>query len=283
MRKHILVITFIFLLMNIWSFAVAVSDPQDASGSKDPALFSRMSGFHIYQYTVKDFDRFEFPTGTDKKENVEGNYTKAIYYANEGITNPSGIQIALNYINAAKAVGGVLVYEFEDGGTQYVIVKVEKDDKEFWAQIEAADNGMYTIHVVEKQLMKQVVVANAEAMSGSIKDIGRVSVYGIYFDTGKADLKPESEQAMTEIVKMLKADPNLKIYVVGHTDNTGQFAANVKLSMDRAVSVVNSLTIKYGIAAARLTPFGCGPVAPVASNKTDDGKAKNRRVELVSQ
>lgn len=83
--------------------------------------------------------------------------------------------------------------------------------------------------------------------------------------------------------KMLKADANLKIYLVGHTDNAGQFAYNVKLPQDRAASVVNALVVKNGIAAARLTPFGAGPTSPVASNKTDDGKAKNRRVELVAQ
>jgi outer membrane protein OmpA-like peptidoglycan-associated protein len=142
---------------------------------------------------------------------------------------------------------------------------------------------MYNVQMVEKQLMKQDVVANADALSGSIKETGRVAVYGIYFDTGKADLKPESDPALAEIVKMLKADPGLKVYVVGHTDNVGQFTSNVKLSQDRAASVVNALVSKHAIAAARLIPFGCGPATPVASNKTDVGKAKNRRVELVAQ
>lgn len=93
---------------------------------------------------------------------------------------------------------------------------------------------MYNVQMVEKQLMKQDVVANADTLSGSIKDTGRVAVYGIYFDTNKADLKPASDPALAEIVKMLKADANLKVYVVGHTDNVGQFAHNVKLSQDRA-------------------------------------------------
>lgn len=283
MKNRIMAIIFIFVFLNVFNSSLAAGDPQDAPGSKDPALFSRMTGFHIYQYTAKDFDRFEFLASANNKETIEGSLTKVIYYANEGITKPSGIQITRNYINAANAVGGALVYESEDGGTQYAVVKVVKDDKETWAQIEAADNGMYTVHVVEKQKMKQEVVANAEAMSGSLKDTGRVAVYGIYFDTGKSELKPESEAAMAEIVKMLKADVNLKIYVVGHTDNSGQFASNVKLSQDRASSAVNYLTSKHAIAATRLTAFGCGPAAPVASNKTEEGKAKNRRVELVMQ
>lgn len=146
-----------------------------------------------------------------------------------------------------------------------------------------ANNGMYNVHVVEKQLMKQDVVANADALANSINETGRVAVYGIYFDTNKADLKPESEPALAEIVKMLTADAALKVYVVGHTDNVGQFAHNIKLSQDRAASVVNALVSRHAIAAARLTPFGAGPTVPVASNKGEEGRAKNRRVELVAQ
>ncbi len=283
MRHRILASLLFILCLTQVSFVFAAKDPNDSPGSKDPALFSRMTGFHIYRTEIKEFDRYEFTIGQDKKEKVEGYHTFVIYYANPGITLPSGIQVTRNYLNAAKAIGGAQVFEYDDGGTIYSIIKVVKDDKEIWVEVAAAGNDQYSVHVVEKQLMKQDVVANAEAMSGSIKDTGRVAVYGIYFDTGKADLKPESEPALAEIVKMLKADANLKIYVVGHTDTVGQFAANVKLSQDRAASVVNALVSKHGISAARLTPFGAGPACPVASNKTDEGKAKNRRVELVAQ
>ena len=284
MRHRIItVLAFLFLVLTSLNPALAAKDPNDSPGSKDPDIFSRMPGFHIYRSEVKEFDRYEFAVGQDKKEKVEGYHSLVIYYANEGITLPSGLQVIRNYLNAAKAIGGKQVYEYEDGGRLFSIIKVVNETKEVWIEVEAPGNDQYSIHLVEKQLMKQDVVANAEAMSGSIKEIGRVAVYGIYFDTGKADLKSESEPALVEIVKMLKADANLKLYVVGHTDNVGQFANNVKLSQDRAASVVNALVSKHGIAAARLTPFGNGPAAPVASNKTDEGKSKNRRVELVAQ
>ena len=283
MRRYVMCLMLMtFCVMGAFP-SFAAGDPNDSPGAKDPALFSRMTGFYIYRQEIKEFDRFEFPAGADKKEVVEGHHAFVIYYANEGITKPSGLQITRNYVNAAKASGGALVHEFEDGGTQYAVVKVVKGDKEAWAQIEAADNGQYLVHVVEKQLMKQDVVANAEALSGSIRETGRVAVYGIYFDTGKADLKPESGPALAEIVKMLNADPGLKVFVVGHTDTVGQFAANVTLSQNRAAAVVNALVSRHGIVASRLIPFGCGPAAPVASNKTEEGKAKNRRVELVAQ
>lgn len=283
MRHRLLTIIFLILCLTHLPLAFAASDPNDSPGSKDPDLFSRMPGFHIYSYEAIEFDRYEFQVGSGKTEKVEGYHTSVVYYANDGITLPGGLQITRNYVNAAKAVGGEAVYEFEDGGTEYSTVRVIKEDKEIWVEVSGANNGMYNVDMVEKQLMKQNVVANADALTNSINETGRVAVYGIYFDTNKADLKPESEPALAEIVKMLKTDAKLKVYVVGHTDNVGQFAHNIKLSQDRAASVVNALVSGHGIAASRLTPFGDGPTAPVASNKSEEGRAKNRRVELVAQ
>lgn len=137
--------------------------------------------------------------------------------------------------------------------------------------------------MVIKQKMKQDVIADAKSLENKIEKTGSVAVYGIYFDTGKSEIKPESEPAISEIAKLLKADPELKLYVVGHTDNAGTFDYNLKLSQARASAVVAYLVNKNGIAAARLTSFGAGPTSPVASNKSDEGRARNRRVELVSQ
>ncbi|MBN1907143.1 MAG: OmpA family protein [Deltaproteobacteria bacterium] len=283
MRHRILVVMLLILCLIPVSYAFAASDPNDAEGSKDPDLFSRMSGFHIYSYEAMEFGRYEFQISAGETQKVEGATTSVVYYANDGITLPSGLQIIRNYVNAAKAIGGEEVYSFEDGGTEYSTIRVIKDDKEVWVSVSGANNGMYNLNMVEKQLMKQSVVANADALASSIKETGRVAVYGIYFDTNKADLKPESEPALAEIVKMLNADGSLKVYLVGHTDNVGQFAHNIKLSQDRAASVINALVTKHGIAASRLTPFGAGPTSPVASNKNEEGRAKNRRVELVAQ
>jgi outer membrane protein OmpA-like peptidoglycan-associated protein len=131
--------------------------------------------------------------------------------------------------------------------------------------------------------MNQDVIADASSMAGSIKETGKVAVYGIYFDSGKSVLKPESDATLVQISNLLKADPNLKLYVVGHTDNTGIFDANIKLSMDRSAAVVNALITKYSISAGRLKAYGDGPTSPVASNDKEEGRALNRRVELVKQ
>jgi len=283
MRHRIFSLLLLMFGLIPFSLTLAASDPNDTPGSKDPDVFSRMPGFQISSYEALEFDRYEFKTGSSKTEIVEGRRTFLAYTAKENITHPSGLQVIRNYVNAAKALGGGQVYAYLDGGTQYSTIRIIKGDSEVWAEVSGANNGMYNVQLVTKQLMRQDVVANADALSKGIKETGRVAVYGIYFDTAKADLKPASDPALAEIVKMLKADANLKVYVVGHTDNAGQFASNVKLSQDRAASVVNALVSKHGIIAARLTAFGAGPTSPIASNKTNEGKAKNRRVELVGQ
>jgi outer membrane protein OmpA-like peptidoglycan-associated protein len=135
--------------------------------------------------------------------------------------------------------------------------------------------------IIEKQAMQQEVTMDAAAMASGLKNAGSVAIYGIYFDTAKSELKPESNSALNEIATLLKEHPALKVFIVGHTDMVGDPAANARLSQARAQSVVTSLVAKYGVASPRLIPFGAGCFAPVATNKTEEGRAKNRRVELV--
>lgn len=261
----------------------AAPDPQDKAGSSDPPPFTRMKGFHIYNFDDKPFDRFEFPVAPDKVQVVEGRRLYVDYYANEGVKHPSALQIVRNYSNAAKAIGGSIVYEYDDGGTLISVLRLAKGGAETWVHVAGAGNGMYKIHVVEKQAMAQEVVADAALMAGSLREAGRVAIYGIHFDTDKADIKPASEPTLAEIGKLLRADAKLRLYVVGHTDNAGAFDHNVRLSQARAAAVVAALVKANPAVAARLQPFGAGPTSPVASNVNDAGKAKNRRVELVAQ
>lgn len=274
----------IILLAMLAQMGIAqAGDPADQEGSKDPPIFNRMPGFHIYRSEELDFDQYEFEAGPKKTQMVEGRRYTAIYYANEGIKRPSGLQIIRNYVNAVKAIGGQQVYQFEDGGREFVILKVIKNNAEVWARIAAASNGMYDVNMVVKQAMNQDVVANASVLAGSIKDTGKVAIYGIYFDTGKAVIKPESEPSLKEIAKLLQADAKLKVHIVGHTDNAGVFDANMKLSRERAEAVVKTLVNKYNIAGIRMQGAGIGPLSPASSNLTEEGRSKNRRVELVAQ
>lgn len=131
--------------------------------------------------------------------------------------------------------------------------------------------------------MEQQIVADAKSLMSDIQTKGSASVYGIYFDFDKADIKPESEPAIREIAKLLQENGGLKLYVVGHTDNVGGIDHNMKPSKARADAVVKELTTKYKISPDRLKAYGVASLIPVASNKTDEGLAKNRRVELVEQ
>ena len=114
-----------------------------------------------------------------------------------------------------------------------------------------------------------------------VADDSEMVIYGLYFDTDKAAIKSESQSALAEIAKLLKDNPSLRLHVVGHTDNQGKPDYNLDLSHRRAINVVAELTSKYGIQADRLDAFGCGIYSPVASNEAENGRAKNRRVELV--
>lgn len=281
MFKRLLGLLSLILLCPI-VLALAASDPNDLEGSKDPPLFNRMPGYYIYSYKELEFDRYEFQIGPHKKQVVEGHRYSLVYKPNEGIKRPSGLQIVRNYVNAVKAIGGQEIYNFEDGTC--ATLKVVKNGAETWAYVQASFNGIeYLLEIVEKEAMQQDVVADAASLAKSIKETGKAAIYGIYFDTGKAAIKPESEPTLQEIAKLLKADAKLKLYVVGHTDNQGGLDYNMKLSKDRADAVVKELTGKYKIAPARLAAFGVGPLSPAATNRTEAGRALNRRVELVAQ
>lgn len=251
----------------------------DVKGSLDHPLFTRMPGYYISDYNVKEFDKFISSYLSGQDENWEGKVTRLAYYIRTGAKQASMLQIARNYENAVKEIGGKILAN--EG--RVIEGKIEKDRGVTYVHVEAFNDGRnYDVIIVETGAMKQEVVADAAALSASIAATGKVAVYGIYFDTGKSVVKPESTPALEEIVKLMKQNGSLALYVVGHTDNVGALDYNLKLSTDRADAVVKAL-IGRGIVASRLKGAGVGPYCPVASNRTEEGKAKNRRVELVEQ
>ena len=168
----------------------------------------------------------------------------------------------------------------DDGGDVYVSLFVYKHDSSVFPNW--AGRTMVELDVVETEPMKQeMVVVKAEGLARNIKELGHAAVHQIYFDTDSARLKPESDPALKEIGKLLNADATLKLYVVGHTDNTGSLEHNMTLSLQRARAVVDALVSRYHVKPEALMAHGVGPLAPVASNDTEEGRAKNRRVELV--
>jgi outer membrane protein OmpA-like peptidoglycan-associated protein len=140
------------------------------------------------------------------------------------------------------------------------------------------------LHFIEpKPIGQSMVFVDAGKMATEIGATGRVALYGIYFDTGSAEVKAESGPTLAEIAKLMKQNPNRKMFVVGHTDSVGGYEYNMGLSQRRAKSVVDALTQRHGIPASRLQAAGVGFLAPVAPNASEEGRAKNRRVELVQE
>ncbi|KJV37309.1 OmpA family protein [Luteibacter yeojuensis] len=163
----------------------------------------------------------------------------------------------------------------KNGQTSTVALMVSQDDER--------PTGVL-LRVIDAAPMAQgQVTVDAAAMAKGLAAEGKITLYGLHFATDSATLTPDSKQTLDEMAKALKAAPALKVYIVGHTDNTGALAHNEKLSQDRAAAVVKALTTTYGIAANRLAAKGLASYSPVAANTSEPGKAKNRRVEMVAQ
>ncbi|MFO7814608.1 MAG: OmpA family protein [Halanaerobiales bacterium] len=179
----------------------------------------------------------------------------------------------------------------DTGDQSYLAAKLERSEGDLYLSLYVADHGIDGGNWGEERpAVYQVVVEEKEMETGLVKagtiiqDIeskGKVSIYGVYFDTDSAEIKSESDPTVEEIAKVLNDNPELNIYIVGHTDSTGEFDYNIELSEKRAEALVNKLVQDYDIDKSRLEPAGVGPLAPKASNETEDGRAKNRRVELV--
>jgi outer membrane protein OmpA-like peptidoglycan-associated protein len=169
----------------------------------------------------------------------------------------------------------------QDGGDAYVTVQTYTMTDDLYCK-ELNGRTVAIVQVLEpKARDKKMVIVEAAKMADSLTATGSISLYGIFFDTDKADIKPESEPTLKEISTLLANDPKMAVIVVGHTDNQGAFDYNLDLSSRRAQAVKAALVAKYGIDGARLTAAGAGMMAPVASNDDDAGRAKTRRVVLV--
>jgi outer membrane protein OmpA-like peptidoglycan-associated protein len=296
----ILATTFTF-----FAFATSVSAQQDADGCKDHPLFTRLPSYFIQSCDKADFDLKRFPKGplkVDKEGNksvevvdIEGPYMFITYTLKDGAAKASPLQIMRNFQAATKKGNGTIEGEYPGwcqaaldptlkigNGCMYygVTMRFQQGNRELWAYAQAQeDANEYVLLVSERKAMKQDIVAN-ELLDKINKD-GFVTLY-INFDTGKATIKPDSNTLLDQVAAALKAAPTLKIEVGGHTDNVGQAKANQHLSEERAKSVMAALVAR-GIPAKQLTAKGYGHTSPVADNRTEEGRAKNRRVELIKK
>ena len=274
------------LCIIVYFLVCPVIQAQD-SEFKDTPWFSGMPDFMIYDAEDIEFDSYNFFNGKNCTT-VEGKKFKRIYSLKEDAQKSSIIQISRNYANAVRSMGGTVVFEgapqdaecADRNGLQMVTGKIVKDGNEMWVEVSpGVDGSDYYLTIVLKELMKQVVTASD--MFDALNRDGHVALY-INFDTGKSIIRPESRPIIEQIVGMLKTNPDLILSVEGHTDNAGNAASNKTLSVERAKSVIAAI-VEQGISAERLSPSGYGQDKPIGDNNTEEGRAKNRRVELVKK
>lgn len=287
----------------------------DVKGSADHPLVPRYEGSEIILYGAEEFTDHSLRAGPKKDTSLalEGKVTRITYKAPK---DRSSLEVLRNYETALKAAGFIPIFScakrecgdiprdiesgprymaLSSGGsveeTRYLAAKKETPAGDVYASVFVTKNrsggpnkdlAMIQLDVVElKPMDEKMVVLEAAALKNDIAAEGRVAVYGVLFDFDKDTINPDSKPQLDEIAKLLKASPELKVMIVGHTDAKGAADYNRDLSARRARSVVDALVDEYGIAAGRLTPVGVGMAAPVATNRTEEGRAKNRRVELV--
>lgn len=274
------------VLMMLVAVPAAAQDPNDPDeeGCKDSKLLTRLPGCQLYECSSKEFDEVEVVTGAVNPD--EGTaLRKALEGAIEFLhyvcpAKYSHLQMVRNFESALKKAGFAIVVSGKAEEDNERVITARKGPQ--WLQLEFEWFNEYPTYkhtAVTLTEMEQVVEADASALGEALDATGSVAVYGINFDTGKATLQAGSEQVLGEVAKLLKARPELTLEVQGHTDNVGQKGANMALSEQRAKAVVAWLT-SQGVDGSRLVAKGYGDSAPVADNTSEEGRAKNRRVEL---
>lgn len=280
---------------------------------------SEIVAYDTQAYTQKTFARAALKAGKleDKPDaalKLEGKLSSITYRAPE---NRSALEVARNYQAALENAGFSMVFSCSQndcGGRnfnhavsprhyylgfgeyyadqQYALARLQRPEGEVYASVYTVLNkagggpdrnrSLVQVDVLElKPMENRMVVLKADEMNTDLAAEGRVALYGILFDVDKDTMRPDSKPQLEEIARLLDEHPALQVLIVGHTDAQGSLAYNRDLSMRRARSIVRALAQDYGIQAERMTPEGVGMAAPVASNRTEPGRAKNRRVELV--
>jgi outer membrane protein OmpA-like peptidoglycan-associated protein len=274
--KTLAILLFSFLLLPL-----AVLAQEDEEGTKDHPDIPRMPGYYILSSSEKEFAPIEFPLEGDKAVTKEGRYLRIEYRLKEDQKDPGATAVVRNYQNAFQKKGGKVLYKYDDGSSAETTLSMPLGKSERWMMVRAG-SGAYDLEIVEVKAMEQKVEVSASEMLDALNKDGFIALQGILFDTGKDTIKPESEPLLAEIVTLMKSNPGLKISIEGHTDNVGQPKMNQQLSQKRADSVKKWL-VKNGVEAGRLLTKGWGDTKPIADNRTEDGRAKNRRVELVKK
>ena len=313
MKRITIILAILALMISTNLFAQRTGDVKD---SQDYPLVSRFKGSFIAWYKVENFNRYYMLSLKGNTLNpyvIEGKVTRIqyesqkehsvfeIYKSYENAFKNAGFKILLTldktncgvnlseqlYIAEFKGLnalpaGPSLKPDFKEGEFAYLSAKKKVNDKEVYIVVYVTnwDHPVITFDAIEVQPMEKGLVS-VKDLEKDISQNGHIAIYDIHFDTGKSTIKSESSDVLKNIAAYLNSHQDKKFLIVGHTDNTGDFEANLKLSLERAQSVINELVSKYSVKAEQLKAYGVGQTSPVSTNSTDKGRAKNRRVEIV--
>lgn len=271
----------------------AAGAPGDAPGCEPHPLFNRFPGEALGECERLRFNRLEMwrwidpanPGAGEEPFSVEGEYWQYLngFSDNAAGSRPTRLELTRNYENAVRQSKGTVLRASD----REVVFRIRKDGDEYWGESgcgsDAEDGTCAAIRhrLVRVAGMEQVIVVTAEQIANSIADEGKAVFYGLFFDSGKAEMKPESAPTLEAMAAWLRANPQTRVFIVGHTDMQGSVEQNRSLSRARAAAVVKALVDQYAIDASRLEAEGAGPFAPVSNNTSDKGRAQNRRVEMV--
>ena len=273
------------------TYKLPVSDKGTMSWNKPMSLEGKVTRI---QYAVSKDNNPEFVLHNYKSEFEKSGYDIMIAIANEQLGfndrphtwhdkyyKSGGYYQGLN--NAKFGIG--IWFPTWNNNHSFLVARGHEAGKDIYAivyTIVCKTITLITQDVIEVEAVETGLVS-VDNISTDITKKGHIAIYGIHFETGKSVLKPESTDALKTIADYINANTNKKFYIVGHTDNVGDFESNMTLSEERANSVITELTTKYSVNAEQLKAYGVASLSPVYNNITEEGRAKNRRVEIVEQ
>lgn len=310
--------TFLGALALLATLPVLVSDAAAAAAAapapiRDHPLLQRFPGARVVRRDVRPLDEYWMPLGrltgegqAEKFEVIEGKWTHIEY---TGPAKASVLEIAKHYETTLLKAGFDTLYTCKDeacgeGGRKtnddwwstgerrrFIVARIPRPQGDVWVSVHAhAENATamcgHDVDIIETRKASpsrrdSVDAVSAEAFARELVQNGHVRVPAIEFEKGTARLAPGSGKALEAIADLLSSQPELRLNIVVHTERTNDVSAGVQLSRRRAAAVIDALTKRYGVPARRLRPEGVGSLAPIAANRTDEDRARNRRVELV--
>jgi len=276
------------LFITVFLFLFASGEKIQAKELREHPLIRPFPGSVLAKNMSKyqKFNAFDFyytneQTKKREKKKIKGEYYSLLYEVRTSsgarVKDISALEFFENYKNAVIEKGGKILY---DGGA--LTFTLPRDDGgQTWCQVEVnAGLGQQYLKIIDEKGLKQSMTFGPKELKAALDKDGKVLLYGILFDLDKASLKPKSVKQLMHIVTLMQTYPDLYLEVQGHTDSQGSDPYNMTLSQKRAGTVCTFLEL-FNINPGRLVPKGCGETKPIASNDTKEGRAKNRRVELV--